>query len=81
MLALGCENDTLSLFYLSDDAGRTWIPQHTGYVHPTAIAAAGFSVVVDEDNYIWIFCSGSGDIWRGRLNRLGFQSQQTKFTE
>ena len=81
VFALGCENDTLSLFYMSSDAGRTWIPQQTGYVHPANMQAAGFSCTVDEDNYIWIFCGGSGQVWRGRLNRLGFETHQTKFTE
>jgi len=26
--------------------------------------------VVDNKNVIWIFCAGSGEVWRGRLNRV-----------
>lgn len=81
VLALGSDGDTLSLFYLSRDGGRTWIPQTKSYVHPSAISATNFSCVVDKDNYIWIICGGSGNVYRGRLNRLGFKSNQTSFTE
>jgi len=31
-----------------------------------------FSYVVDTDNYIWIMWSGSNDVWKGKINRLGF---------
>ncbi|MBP3773919.1 MAG: hypothetical protein ILA34_01055 [Bacteroidaceae bacterium] len=80
-VALGCLNDTLSLFYVSSDAGRTWLPQRTQFLHPVAVQADNLSCVVDEDNYMWIFCGGSGQVWRGRLNRLGFKTNQTKFTK
>ena len=36
---------------------------------------------IDKDKYMWIFCGGSGDIWRGRINRLGFKNNQTSFTQ
>lgn len=43
-----------------------------------------YSMVVDENNFIWIMRSydelpgaiaNSGDVWRGKLNRLGFARQ------
>ena len=69
-LYLGCENDTLSLFYSSKDAGRTWKPEKDVYVHPYALRADRVTALVDDENYIWIVCSGSGQVWRGRINRL-----------
>ena len=39
---------------------------------------ASFSYVVDEHNFIWVFWSqsaqtnGQTEVWRGRINRLGF---------
>lgn len=81
VLALGLEGDTLSLFSLSNDAGRTWIPKTTSYIHPNGIEATNFSWTMDDKSYIWIFCGGSGQIWRGRLNRLSFEKNQTSFTE
>ena len=80
LFSLGMESDTLSLFHISYDSGRTWRPQHTAYQHPTMVAD-NFSWVVDENKYMWIVCGGSGDIWRGRINRLGFKTNQTAFTE
>ena len=79
--SLGIQGDTLSLFSISNDGGRTWIPQSNTYLHPTAIPASTFSWTIDEDKYMWIFCGGSGDIWRGRINRLGFKNNQTSFTQ
>ena len=81
VFAMGTVNDTLSLFYLSSDGGRTWIPQKSPYLHPNAIKADNFSWVVDEDNYLWLICGGTGTVWRGRINRLGFKENQTSFTE
>lgn len=81
LLFLGCLNDTVSLFYKSEDVGRSWIAEGVTYVHPTHLAATNLSCVVDENNYVWIFCGGSGQIWRGRINRLSFASNQTSFTK
>ncbi|MBQ1816417.1 MAG: hypothetical protein II122_02645 [Bacteroidaceae bacterium] len=81
MFAMGTEGDTLSLFYVSTDMGRTWRPQRNSYQHPHAIKASNFSWAIDDEKYIWIICGGSGEIWRGRINRLGFQPNQTAFTE
>ena len=80
-LALTTEGDTLSLFYLTSDAGRTWKQQRSSYLHPSGIYATSFSCAVDKDKYIWIFCGGSGAIWRGRINRLAFADNQKAFTE
>jgi hypothetical protein len=41
---------------------------------PTAVSA--FS---DKDNFIWLICSGTGEVWRGRLNRLGWKDVPTSF--
>lgn len=78
---LGCQNDTVSLFYNSEDAGRSWIGQENTYIHPLHLSATNLSCVVDENNYVWLFCGGSGQIWRGRINRLSFASNQTSFTK
>ncbi len=81
LFALGLEGDTLSLFHVSIDSGRTWRPQRDAYQHPRSMAATNFSWTIDDDKYIWIICGGSGNVWRGRINRLGFQTNQTTFTE
>lgn len=78
MVALGCLNDTVSLMYVSEDAGRSWESKNA-YVHPFELRATNIGCAVDADNYIWIVCAGSGLVVRGRLNRLGFANEQTAF--
>ena len=78
---LGCKNDTVSSFYVTQDAGRTWIPDTVTYIHPYKMAATAVGCTVDDRNFIWLICAGSGQIWCGRLNRLSFNKNQTSFTE
>ena len=40
-----------------------------------------FALAVDDDDYMWLVAGGTGDVWRGRLNRLGWEDWQTSFTE
>lgn len=41
--------------------------------------AKGYSATIDKNNYIWLVGAGnniiSNQLWRGRLNRLGFEHQ------
>lgn len=34
-----------------------------------------YTLAIDANHYIWIVWSEDGTVWRGRLNRLGFQKQ------
>lgn len=79
ILALGCLNDTVSLMYVSQDAGRSWEPSSTTYTHPYALSATNVACAVDANNYIWMVCGGTGTVLRGRLNRLGFKSEELSF--
>ena len=38
-------------------------------------------MATDDDNFIWVVCGGTGQVWRGRLNRMGWTDGQTSFTE
>lgn len=81
LLAMGLENSALSGFYISRDCGVTWVSGLTDYSHPENIQAQNFSWLVDDQQYMWIVCGGTGEVWKGRLNRLGFKKNQTSFTE
>jgi hypothetical protein len=41
--------------------------------------ALGYSAAIDKNNFIWIVGGGNGiisnQLWRGRINRLGFERQ------
>ena len=76
ILYAGLEGDTLSNFYLSNDGGRNWLEQTTVGNHPANIEVQSFSMVVDDDNFVWLICAPSGKVLRGRLNRLGYADNQ-----
>lgn len=70
-------DNQLAPLYLSRDNGRTW--KNNLVKTPKATAQDALAVCVDEDNFIWMFCGKSGEIWRGRLNRLGWDTPQGSF--
>lgn len=80
LLAVGCDADTLTHFYTSGDNGRTWKNDTIYKVPAKAVASGSFSCLKDVDNHLWFFCGGSGTVWRGRLNRMGWKTTQTIFT-
>ncbi len=60
--------------------GIAWFPTTQKFLLPNAFAGKSrYSLVVDKQNYIWVIFGGDGspnlEIWRGRLNRLGFERQ------
>ena len=69
--------------YLSIDHGITWSRMDSLVVLPENFAARGFaSMLVDKENYLCIFggktaktASVLNEMWRGRVNRLGFERQ------
>jgi hypothetical protein len=61
-----------SKLYYSNDCGITW-KQDTRFVIPSGLSANKASMTVDSNNFIWIVCTGSGQVWRGRLNKLGWE--------
>lgn len=71
----GCTAEPFSAIYESRDGGITW-KKSTGYVLDSAFdtSASSFSVVTDSDNFIWIICGGTGQVWRGRLNKMGWEN-------
>ena len=78
-LSLICYDNSILAFgapytdiYQSRDNGITWkesktyqMPEKFDFEKTTSV-----KVVVDDDNNIWLYCSGSGQLWRGALNRL-----------
>lgn len=61
-------------FYQSRDDGITW-KYNNSYQLPDGFDENANSVgmAVDDDDYLWLFCGGTGQVWRGRLNKLGWQ--------
>ena len=76
MSGLTAENQ-LAPLYLSRDNGRTW--KTDLITTPKGEAHDALAVTVDHNNFIWMFCGKSGEVWRGRLNRLGWETPEYGF--
>ena len=74
-----CTESAFSKIYVSLDGGITW---KGGSTYPIPEGLAGnnqpFASVVDTNNCLWII-SNDGQVWRGRLNRLGWTNMQKKY--
>ena len=69
------------VFYTSP-SGITWKEASKKFYFPedlTKRAGVNYSIVIDDNQFIWIICSkddtGSDEVWRGRLNKLGFDKK------
>lgn len=73
----GCDERAYYTIYQSRDHGITWKYNPT-YDYPEDFdrLADDVTATVDADNYIWLHCEGSGQVWRGRLNKLGWKKQK-----
>jgi hypothetical protein len=38
-------------------------------------------MATDEEGGLWLFCSGSGQVWRGRISAGGTTNYPTAFTK
>ena len=70
-----CKVEAFDKIYTSGDMGITWV-NDARYQLPEGIDknATSMALVTDSGNHLWIICAGTGQIWRGRLNSLGWQS-------
>ena len=75
--------EAYTTIYYSPDKALSWHKDDDMFYYPddfdtsvTAVAAA-----CDENNYLWVICGGTGQVWKGRLNIMGWSTEQTTFTE
>lgn len=71
--------ERLQNFYKSD-ARLAWYKTESMFLLPKDVELRGnYSLAVDNDNFIWLVIGQSSgtpnEVWRGRLNRLGFKQQ------
>ena len=68
-------------FFESRDNGISWrtvtkkvmFPKE--FTHLYNEANGNYSCVIDNKQYIWIIWSQTGEVWRGRINKMGFKKQ------
>ncbi len=60
--------------YQSRDNGITW-KKNALFTLPDGFdsTATKVTMATDDDNYIYLYCAGTGQVWRGRPNRMGWQ--------
>lgn len=71
-----------SQIYGSVDGGLTW-KKHATLVFPEGFHSSetSFAMTTDADHYLWIVCGKTGQVWRGRLNKLGWPVVKRVITE
>ena len=68
-------------FFESRDNGISWrtvtkkvmFPKE--FTHLYNEANGNYSCMIDNKQYIWIIWSQTGEVWRGRINKMGFKKQ------
>ena len=80
MIALGNYNNKApEAIYRSVDKGLTW-QKDTLMALPKDLNTNGtVAFTVDSNNFIWIVCGDTGQVWRGRHNFLGWARPQEIF--
>ena len=71
MLAIGGKCDKL---YYSIDCGICW-KENKNIKLPKEFSASTASIAVDDDYFIWIVRTGSGQVWTGRINKMGWDKK------
>lgn len=71
--------DNVAPLYWSQDNGRTWLPDELATPLTAESGATNVSAATDEEGFLWLVAGGSGEVWRGRHNRLGWTEPQTSF--
>ena len=67
----GGKYGAMSEMFFSKDYGITWKPDYELHLPQELLGVSGpIASAVDRDHFIWIIANR--EVWRGRLNRLGF---------
>lgn len=71
----GCGYEPFSNFYESRDGGITW-KRNASYALPESFDRwiPAFAMVVDGSNNVWIFCGGTGQVWRGLQSGMAWKN-------
>ena len=76
-----CQEAGFKRIYYSYDGGIYWL-NNSNYYLPTGFECSGpFTMTVDDHDYLWLFCAGSGQVWKGRLGGSDNSDDQKIFTK
>ena len=75
-----CTEAAHARFYFSNDGGIYWSNDKALYLPSGMECNDVVALAADADNYLWLFCGGSGQVWKGRLTS-STSNQQYAITE
>lgn len=73
-------SEAFDCFYTSKDHGINWEKITSMVMFPSEFGelyrqtGGSYSCIVDDNQFIWMMW-GNGEVWRGRINKLGFINQ------
>ncbi len=72
----------LSQVYQSGDDGITWLNDSVMSI-PDGLSSSetSFALVADGVDSVWIICGGTGQVWKGHINRVAWREEQKYFKE
>jgi len=68
--AMGGQSPTK--FYRSEDSALSWRVDDNLTMPSGANLGARVAMTIDESNYFWLFSTATGEVWRGRVNYMGW---------
>lgn len=78
-MTFGLNSDgTMATILQSYDSGITWKTNTTVTLPDELAAGEPFAITTDAAHYLWLV-DHSGQIWRGRINRLGWRTEKQVF--
>lgn len=75
------DGDLTAKFYRSNDRGMTWQADSVVTLPEGFSSNGAIAFTIDSDNFVWLACGGSGQVWRGRQNFLGWEKRQDIYDE
>ena len=68
-----CKDTAFDVLRKSIDYGFSWL-ESTDVTLPSGLDSSitSFTAFADENGYLWIICGGTGKVWKGKLNKVGW---------
>ena len=73
---LSGDSKAFQQIYFSRDGGITWHDDKRFKFPYAFMCDDSFALTTDADHHIWLVCSKTGHIWRGRLNILAWENKK-----
>ena len=80
----GSKAQPYNKLYCSTDQGLIWKPSRL-FTLPKDFSkdvdANTVAMAADKDNHIWLVSLQTGEVWKMRINRYGWKTEQKSFNE